>query len=206
MVRAYLEQVESRMPKHTRLRDIPFAVIDTEATGLDAGRSGILTIGGYRLKGMEIDLSTSLHAVINREDYQPGSDIRVHGIMSRHVQSGIPEKEALERLLAFVGGRIIVGHHIAFDIRLINRALRNTFGIRLGNRTLDTGQLASRVEKPVLDRADPESLDALCSRYRIPPLARHTAAGDAYVTALLFLKLLGRLEKRGVDTWRKLLR
>ena len=39
------------------------------------------------------------------------------------------------------------------------------------------------------------SLDALCSQFGVTPHDRHTAGGDAFITAQVFLRLL-RLAKR----------
>lgn len=44
------------------------------------------------------------------------------------------------------------------------------------------------------------TLDALCRRFNIITKDRNTALGDAYLTALVFMKLVPALEKRGIST------
>ena len=72
---------------------------------------------------------------------------------------------------------------------------------------MDTAKLAIRIEHfqhtQSLDHSE-FTLDALCDRYRIPMHDRHNAAGDALLTALLFLKLLTKLRKRGIQTLKDL--
>jgi len=96
---------------------------------------------------------------------------------------------------------VLVGHHLRFDISILNEALKKRHAGKLRNPLIDTRDLALRVEKGRGGHDDQPgnySLDALCQRYHIPGSDRHTAAGDAYITAILLLKLLGRLRKRGV--------
>jgi DNA polymerase III epsilon subunit-like protein len=44
------------------------------------------------------------------------------------------------------------------------------------------------------------SLDALCRRFDVAPYDRHTAPGDAFLTAQVFLHLLRLAERAGRDT------
>lgn len=76
--------------------------------------------------------------------------------------------------------------------------------MQIYNRCIDTARMAVRLEHP---NKNPEeinwkeySLDALCDRYNIRRTARHTAAGDAYITAQLFLKLLSRIDEKQTMT------
>lgn len=205
-VHPYLDHFRARIPKDLSIREFPFVVLDTETTGLNPAKDEIISIACYRIQSMSLDLSDRFDTVIRKKDYPPGEHTRIHGIMAKHMAAGSPEREALLAFLEFIGGDILVGHHIAFDTRFLNKALKKHFNLKLKNKSLDTAAMASRLEKPILENATPESLDALCARYGISPVQRHTAAGDAYMTAILFMKLLSRLEKRGVATYRDLLR
>jgi len=44
------------------------------------------------------------------------------------------------------------------------------------------------------------SLDGLCRRFGVQPHDRHTAAGDAFITAQIFVKLLRVAKRAGRDT------
>jgi len=75
---------------------------------------------------------------------------------------------------------------------------------------LDTNYLAKRIHSPFYKMAVGQtqnfSLDALCKQYQVPIRDRHTASGDALITALLFLKLIGRLEAKGVHEFGDLIK
>jgi DNA polymerase III subunit epsilon len=49
------------------------------------------------------------------------------------------------------------------------------------------------------------SLDRLCEKYQIELDDRHTAPGDAFLTAQLLLKLLKLAEKKGIKTFGELI-
>jgi DNA polymerase-3 subunit epsilon len=87
-----------------------------------------------------------------------------------------------------------VGHHIGHDVATFNAAYERHFGVRLRNRFLDTMDLTLHLER---DGAFPEhepirsfTLGALCDVFHVVPLDRHTAPGDAFITAQVFLRLL----------------
>jgi DNA polymerase-3 subunit epsilon len=91
---------------------------------------------------------------------------------------------------------------------MINQHLSRNYGLKLRNRTLDTARMARRLDGNLREAAigQPYALDKMCERFQIPAHDRHNAAGDAYITAILFLKLRHRLASRGVDSLRALLK
>jgi DNA polymerase-3 subunit epsilon len=71
--------------------------------------------------------------------------------------------------------------------------------------------LAIRLEHgPHADRTqikrEDYTLDALCARYGIIPEDRHTAAGDAFLTAQVLLKLLALAKQKGIKDFGQLMR
>jgi DNA polymerase-3 subunit epsilon len=110
--------------------------------------------------------------------------------------------------LAFAGDAVLVAHQAAFDMRMLQKAIAPHRGAKVWNASVDTAQLAKRVEvgsmTPNQARgADPRNayqLDSLVERYGIDVPERHTAAGDALATALLFQRLLKKAEHRGIRT------
>ncbi len=116
------------------------------------------------------------------------------------------EKEAVVRIVEFLSGRIAVGFNINFEKRVIDRMLKNNFNSRFNNPVIEINDLARRVDQPV-NRIYPDrhqNLKDLCERFNIPLEDHHTAGGDAFASAQLFLKIISKLKKRGVTTWGQL--
>ena len=204
----YLRLFRTPLPAQTPIHEVPFVVFDTETTGVDPAKDRILSIGAVRVCNWQIDISGSLECIIARHDSNTSPAVVIHGILPKERPNDLEEREALEKFVRMIGNSILVGHHVGFDIAVINQALKPLTGSGLKNKRVDTGALSKRVN-PVSGQvypAGPLSLDDLCKQYRIRPSDRHTAAGDAFITATLLLKLLSRLRNRGVQHLGDLLR
>ncbi len=202
----YLRGMQRPLPGSTPLRDIPFAVFDTETTGLNPAKDKILSIGGVKVQHNRIEAESALELYLEQSVAPRQEDIAVHGIIpSAHARQHSME-ESVRRFVEWCGNAVLAGHHVAFDIAVVNRALQRCGYTKLRNRSVDTLQLAVRVAGQS-GYATPGtwSLDALAHRYHIPVHDRHTAAGDAFITGILLLKLLHRLENRGVENLGQLL-
>jgi DNA polymerase-3 subunit epsilon len=108
---------------------------------------------------------------------------------------GVDEPVALERFVEFLKDGVIVGHHIGHDVSMLDAALeRMGTDVRLRNRTLDTADLTLYLAQDGAfgDRALPGhlTLDTLADLFGVIPHDRHTASGDAFITALVVLRLL----------------
>lgn len=202
-VRAYRAHFEHSWTEQTPATAVRFAVLDCETTGLDARRDTLVSIGAVAVQEGQIRLDDQFEALL-KLSYN-SSSVLVHGITREEAELyGLNEAQALEQLLAYLQDAVIVGHHIGFDVEVINKALERNFGIQLQNRWLDTMDLTLHLEAegvlPLPQRHSPElpeqarrqdfTLDGLCRLFGIAPHDRHTAAGDAFLTAQIFIKLL----------------
>lgn len=212
-VRAYRACFEQSWTDATPTERVRFVVLDCETTGLDARRDTIVSIGAVSVQEGQIRLDDQFEALLKLS--HNSSSVVIHGITREEAELyGISEAEALKQLIAYLEDAVIVGHHIGFDIDVINRAMERHFGMQLQNRWLDTMTLTLHLEKdnvlplPAQRHAPdlPEqalrqdfTLDGLCRLFGIAPHDRHTAAGDAFITAQIFIKLL-RLARHGHRT------
>lgn len=202
----YIEAMQQPLPGSTPLRDVTFAVFDTETTGLNPAKDKILSIGGVKVCRNTISVSNSIEIYLEQEAAPRQEDIAIHGIIPTVQHWQQPASSAIQAFVEWCGPAVLAGHHVAFDIAIINQALQQQLGAKLRNRSVDTLQLAMRAIGKSSHSAPGEwTLDHLASRYNIPAHDRHNAAGDAFITALLLMKLLNRLEKRGVGTLGELL-
>ncbi|PKV66494.1 3'-5' exonuclease [Pontibacter ramchanderi] len=201
----YSAALKEQLPKDTPLAEAEFVVFDTETTGLDQRQDKVLSIGAIKVRGLQVLVSDTFECLVQQEGAAATKSAEVHGLLSKQLEQGIPEGEAVEGFVEFIGNAILVGQHVAFDIAMVNQMLQRQ-GIRgkLRNRSVDTAHLAIRLERRHADshtlKTAEYSLDALCDRYNLPTDDRHTASGDAFATALLLLKLLSLAKKRGVAT------
>lgn len=207
-VRDFLAANEESIPGIRSISQLKFTILDTETTGLDSTKDAILSFGAVKISDMKIQIPTAVEWYPKSEN-TAGKAAQIHGLVD--ICDQISVEEFVKKLLPYLGDSIIVGHHIGFDLEMIGKVLR-PFGIsRLPNPILDTLNLAIRLEHgPQADQSRISmaayTLDELCSRFGIEIDDRHTAAGDAFLTAQLFLKLLRIADKKGIRTYKELLR
>lgn len=200
---------QQRYGRKTPISEVEFVVLDTETTGFDKKKDRILTIGALLLRNKAFAIKEQFDVSVQQSVRPDAETIPIHGILPKDLPNHLPEEKALEAFLEYLGPRIIVGHHISFDLAMLNQLCQRYTGKKLFNSVLDTQQLARRAEHlrdRSLVRNEEYQLDALASRYQIPLSDRHTAIGDSYITAILFLKLLERLKQRGVRMLGQLLK
>lgn len=194
-------------PLDTPIEDVRFVVLDSETTGLDPRKDRLVTIGAIAMVNHEILIEDSFEALL-KLPYN-SSAVTVHGVTREESLAGMEEPEALERFRSYLGDGIIVGHHIGHDVETFNAGYERHFGFRLENPSLDTMELTLHLERDGAFPGDEEirdfSLDGLCARFQIVPHDRHTAAGDALMTALVFQRLLRLAARQGRTTLGRLL-
>ncbi|WP_290786427.1 3'-5' exonuclease [Halomonas sp.] len=178
------------------LRALEVVSFDTETTGLELRRGDtVISIGACRVVNTRLLASEVFDVRVDPGKPIPPASTAIHGITDADVEGAPPLPVVLPRFRDYVGDAVILAHNAAFDLLALQPP---GAGITLDMPVLDT-LLISRALDASLDGHD---LDSLAERYGLsfPPGTRHTALGDARVTAELWLALLPRLEARGIDT------
>ncbi len=191
----YATQFSEKQPE--ALSEIRFVILDTETTGFNYILDRMLCIGAVCLKNQQIDIKNNFEVYINQKKFNPES-AKIHGIIQNEEIKTYSEEEAVKKFLRYIGNSVLVAHHAGFDIGMINAALQRMSLPKLKNQVLDTGRLyrASRITSNLIDRNKNYSLDELAETFQIDIRDRHTAAGDAMITAVAFLKILSRLKEK----------
>lgn len=202
---AYAESFEVGLPE--TLDEIRFVVFDTETTGLDIEKDRILSIGALSLQNNTISVNQSFEVYLYQHFYH-ATNIAVHGIMKEESEPKITELEAIQLSLSFIGNSVLVAHHAGFDRAMIDQALKRHGLPKLKNKFLDTSALYKRtlIASPLLQKQGHYSLDELADKFDISTKDRHTALGDAYITGIAFMKILGKLKEKGSFSVKGILR
>ena len=166
-----------------------FVVLSTETSGMNVEKDVILSIGSFAVIDNSIIIGDSFEAVLLQYKFLHENGLSNDFLVdSKIIKLGEPE--AITSLIEFIGNSVLVGHHIDFDVEMINAALERLDCGRLKNEALDVDIMHRKLQ----DINDKQfSLDQLFTAYNIPLSERNSAAEDAYKTALLFLKLKSRL-------------
>ena len=189
--KTYESMFETKQEKPFR-----YVVLDTETTGFDRLKDRILSIGSVAIIGQDIAVDHTFEVYVKQDVFNPKT-VEIHGLLKEEKLKTISEKEAMKQFLEYLGNAIIVAHHAAFDITMLNEALIRQGLPKLKNNFLDTGTLykKSRIRSNLIKQENNYSLDAIAEKLSITIQDRHTAIGDAYITALIFLKLRSSLNK-----------
>lgn len=157
-----------------------YVVIDTETTGLFPKSHRVIEVAAVALRpdgSVEGEWSTLLNP---ERDLGP---VGVHQIRARDLLSAPRFVDIAGDLAELLGGRVIVGHNVSFDVRFIqaeyHRAGHTSASIP-AKACLDTMMLAGEV-LPLANR----KLETCCARAGIANRSAHSALSDAQATAEL---------------------
>lgn len=177
------------------LDDCAFAIVDVETTGMRAaGDDRITEIAVVLMQG-------SRREVVFDSLVDPGRSIparitELTGISDEMVRGRPTFAAVADQVLAVLAGRVFVAHNARFDWGFVGAEIRRARDLELDGARLCTVRLARR-----LIRQEPSySLGALAARFALEFPARHRAAGDAIVTAMLLERLLDAARERGART------
>ena len=178
------------------LADLSFTVFDTETTGLNPAEGDeIIQIGAVRVLNGKLLRHECIDQLVDPRREIPPASIPIHGI-SPDMVLGQPDIFAvLPAFHAFAYDTVLVAHNAAFDMRFL-QLKEQPSGLVFDHPVLDT-LLLSAVVHP---GQDTHRLEAIAERFGVTVIGRHTALGDAIVTAEIFVRLLPLLAEKGIHT------
>lgn len=180
----YLSLFDSDGSGHKR-----YVVFDMETSGLDWKEDVILSIGCIGITDNAIEVNDFLEVHIQQDRFSPQS-VAMRGVIQDSNEK-VVEAEGLIRFLNFAKDATLVGHNVNLDIEMLNQALKRLDLGRLKNPVMDTNVLFLKWKD--LPEEEHATLDELCDALKIKKTDRHTASGNAFTTALVFLKLKSKL-------------
>ena len=190
---------QSRQLDDRLLSELVYTVFDTETTGLNPSQGDeIIQIGAVRVVNQRLLVQESMDQLIDPKRNIPAHTIPIHGITPEMVRGKPTIEQALPTFHAFSHDTVLVAHNAAFDMKFLELKQRTT-GLVFDQPVLDT-LLLSAVVYP---QQESHRLEALAERFHLVNQGRHTALGDAVVTAEVFLCLIPLLAQQGIHTLRQ---
>ncbi|MCW5689591.1 MAG: CBS domain-containing protein [Pseudolabrys sp.] len=171
-------------------------VIDTETTGLDPARARVIEIGAVPLRGGKLVEAEAWRQLVNPGEPIPEASTLIHHIDDTAVAEAPGFAGAWPEVAERMAGAVVIGHTVGFDLAVLKRECERAGLSWQQPRILDTNLLA-QVAEP---RLGGYSLEHLAGWLGIAVSDRHSALGDALLTARIFLALLPKLREGRIRT------
>ena len=182
-----------------RLDALTFVVFDTETTGLrpEAG-DRVVSLAAVRVRGGAVRRHETFDTLVDPGRAVPEESVRIHGITGGMLVGAPLLTDVLPAFLEFAGSAVLVGHEVAFDLRFLEPEVRRLGlpSLAASHAILDTRLLSRSLHGP----GESHTLDAVAQRLGVPIAGRHSALGDAVITAEILVRLLALVQKRGILT------
>ncbi|MGX7666490.1 3'-5' exonuclease [Flavobacterium pedocola] len=171
---------------------VRYIVFDCEKTGQDWKEDQLLSIGCIGVQNDAIAIGDFFETFIENA-HEVHQNEAVEKLFKANIES-IPEPEAMVQFISFIKNATLVGHSTNLDIEMINQALKRMNLGKLKNEVIDINVMHQRHKN--LSEDQHNTLDQLCDIYKVKKNSRSTASGDAYSSALVFLKLRRKLKMK----------
>jgi DNA polymerase-3 subunit epsilon len=178
------------------LEGLLYTAFDLETTGLDPKEDAIIALGAVHLLGSRVLRHEVYEALADPGRPIPKTSTEVHGLTWEMLKGKPRLEEVLPAFRAFLEGSVLVAHNGAFDMAFLRKV-----GIDQPP-LVDTLLLAHLLFPDLKDHR----LERLAERFGVPVLGRHTALGDALMTAEVYARMIPLLKERGFRTLGQALR
>ncbi len=173
-----------------------YVVFDTETTGLNPSEGDeIIQLGAIRVVNGRMLYHEAIDQLVDPLRPVPQTSVEIHGIQPELLPGQPTIDKVLPHFHQFAENSVLVAHNAAFDMRFLQLKEKST-GVKFDNPVLDTLLLSSIIHP----NQDSHSLEGLAERLNVTIVGRHTALGDAIVTAEVLLKMLPLLKANGINT------
>jgi DNA polymerase-3 subunit epsilon len=188
----------SRSDAHQR-----WVVVDVETSGMDTASDALIAVGAVAMhEDGHVLPADSVEIVVRQARASPRDNILVHGVGVTAQLGGVDPAAAVAAFMEFVGTAPLLAFHAPFDRGFLARAIRFYVNQPFDNPWLDIAELAAALY-PSLPL---KSLDEWLARFGIPIGERHSAAADAFATALLAARLLREARRQGAGSFGKMMK
>ena len=196
-IKYYFEK--QKLFNRVTLEQSNFAILDTETTGLRVSKGDkVVSVASIKISEFKIREDVILDELVNPQIKIPEQSTLIHNIKDEDVKDKPTLIEIEDKILKFIKKSVLVGHNIDFDIKFLKNNAKNT---NLANRMkviqpIDTIHLTAGLF-PDLKNYE---LTSLCEHFNIKAddQVRHSALGDCWLTARLFLFLLNKAKNLGI--------
>ena len=174
--------------------------IDCETTGLNLDVDELLSLCAIRIRDNQILTSERLELLIKPWVAIDPESIAIHRLRPIDVEGGMEAPDALAKLLHFIGSRPLVGYYLEFDVAMINKYLKIMIGTTLPNKMIEVSGMyfdyryRSRVFKEIDLR-----FATIMKDLDLPNRDQHDAFNDAFMAALMYLKLKALNSQPGLE-------
>lgn len=172
------------------LEGLLYTAFDLETTGLDPEKDAIIALGAVHLLGKKVLHQEVFEALVDPGRPIPEASTQVHGLTWEMLKGKPRLEEVLPAFRAFLEDTVLLAHNGAFDMAFLRRVGVDQPPL------VDTLLLAHLLFPDLKDHR----LETLAGRFGVPVLGRHTALGDALMTAEVFARMLPLLRERGHRT------
>ena len=178
------------------LNRLTFVAFDTETTGLNPSEGDeVIQIGAVRGVNGKILYNETIDQLVDPQRHLPKIATEITGITPEMLIGQPLIDPTVQHFHKFVDNAVLVAHNAAFDMRFLELR-EESAGVQFHNPVLDTLLLSSIVHP----NQEVHSLDAIADRMNLTIVGRHTALGDAIVTAEIMVRLIPLLEAQGIAT------
>lgn len=177
----------------TPVDEARYVALDTETTGFAAyAGDEIVQIALLEYRGLEAT-GAELCTLVRPGIPIPPRATEIHGIDDTMVTDAPTIDDVIDDVVEFVQDAVLIGHHVTFDLRFINRVAQRALYCRLPNPAVDT-MLLYLSQSGRLGHYGLEDVAAACD---VPIEGRHDARGDALIAAAIFRHLAAKAAAEG---------